>query len=152
VARIIAGMALLSLIPCVLFSAMGSGVVSLILGKQYLGAGSVLMIHIWIAVLVFIDAPVCQYLLATHRQRQLVVKSVVLLLLNFGLALALVPHYGPQGAATATLMAQAATVLVLPTLYPPLRDLRSIYRHAIIEAPRLLVSCAGLLTQRLHIK
>jgi PST family polysaccharide transporter len=152
VARIIAGMALLSLVPCVLFSVIGSGVVSLILGKQYLGAGSVLMIHIWIAVLVFIDAPVCQYLLATHRQSQLIVKSVVLLLLNFGLALLLVPHYGPQGAATATLIAQAVTVLVLPMLYPPLRDLRSIYRLAIIDVPRLLTSFTGLLTKRLHIK
>jgi len=152
VARIIAGMALLSLVPCVLFSVIGSGVVSLILGKQYLGAGSVLMIHIWIAVLVFIDAPVCQYLLATHRQSQLIVKSVVLLHLNFGLELLLVPHYGPQGAATATLIAQAVTVLVLPMLYPPLRDLRSIYRLAIIDVPRLLTSFTGLLTKRLHIK
>lgn len=152
VARIIAGMAMLSLMPCILFSAVGSEIISLILGKQYQGAGSVLMIHIWTAVLVFIDAPVNQYLLATHRQFLLVFKSVVLLLLNFGLALLLVPEYGPQGAAIATLIAQAVTVLILPILYPPLRDLRSIYRHAIGEAPHLLAACARLAEQRLKVR
>lgn len=152
VARIIAGMALLSLIPCFLFSVIGSEIISFILGKQYLGAGSVLTIHIWIAVLVFIDAPVNQYLLATHRQSQLVIKSVVLLLLNFGLTLALVPRYGPQGAATATLMAQAVTVLAMPLLYSPLQDVRSIYRLVIGEVPRLLTWCARFVARRLQVK
>ncbi|MDP1666743.1 MAG: flippase [Methylobacter sp.] len=138
VARIIAGMALLSLIPCVFISAIGPEMISMLLGDQYLGASSVLMIHIWMAVLIFIDAPVNQYLLATYRQSQLVVKSVVLLLFNFGLALFLVPRYGAPGAAVATLIAQTATVLVLPMLYPPLRDVFGIYRLAINEVRPLL--------------
>jgi O-antigen/teichoic acid export membrane protein len=108
------------------------------------------MIHIWTAVLVFIDAPVNQYLLATHRQSQLVVKSVVVLLVNFCLAFFLVPRFGPQGAAAATLIAQATAVLALPALYPPLRDLRSIYRQAITETPGLVLSILKLIAQRLN--
>jgi PST family polysaccharide transporter len=148
VARIIAGMAMLSLIPCFMLSALGPELIDLMLGKQYAGASSVLMIHIWTAVLVFIDAPANQYLLATQRQFQLIVKSVVLLALNFGLVLILVPHYGPQGAAMATLISQAVVVLLLPLCYAPLRDLCGIYRLAITEAPGLLTSCTGLLAQR----
>jgi PST family polysaccharide transporter len=148
VARIIAGMAMLSLIPCFMLSALGPELIDLMLGKQYAGASSVLMIHIWTAVLVFIDAPANQYLLATQRQFQLIVKSGVLLALNFGLVLILVPHYGPQGAAMATLISQAVVVLLLPLCYAPLRDLCGIYRLAITEAPGLLTSCTGLLAQR----
>lgn len=144
-ARIIAGMALLSLIPCFLISAIGGEMISLFLGKQYLGAGSVLMIHIWTAVLIFIDAPVNQYLLATHRQSKLVLKSVVLLLFNFGLTLVLIPRHGAYGAAMATLIAQAVTVLLLPLLFPSLRDVRGIYRLAMNEVGPLLASCARLI-------
>lgn len=146
VARIISGMALISLIPCILISALGSEVVGLFLGKQYLGAGSVLMIHIWTAVLIFIDAPVDQYLLATNRQSMLVLKSVVLLFLNFGLAIVLVPQYGPQGAAAATLISLTVTVLALPMLYPPLRDLLGIYRMAMNEVRRMPALCAELVS------
>lgn len=152
VARIIAGMALLSFIPCLLLSAVGSELISLMLGKQYLGASSVLMIHIWTAVLVFIDAPANQYLLAKNRQSQLVLKSVVALLTNAALALLLVPQYGPQGAASATLIAQALTVLALPMLYPPMRDLGRIYGLALEETPRLLALCSGFVAQRIKHK
>ncbi|MCX7092174.1 MAG: flippase [Methylobacter sp.] len=152
VARITAGMALLSLLPCFLISIIGSEVINAILGKQYLGAGSVLLIHIWIAVLVFIDAPVCQYLLATHRQALLVIKSTVLLIMNFALALILVPHYGPQGAALATLLAETTTVFMLPLLYPPLRDLCGIYGLAIKEIPALFALLSDFLPQPRTIK
>lgn len=149
VARIVAGMAMLSLLPCILLSVAGTDLLNLVLGKQYQGASTVLMIHIWTAVLVFIDAPVNQYLLATNRQAQLVVKSIVLLLLNLSLALFLVPAYGAQGAAIGILTAQALTVLALPLLYPPLRDIFRIYLQAVAEAPHLAKSSARFLAQRL---
>jgi PST family polysaccharide transporter len=148
VARIISGMALLSLIPCLFVSLIGADVISLILGNQYSGANHVLIIHIWTAVLVFIDTPVNQYLLATHRQSLLVLKSIVLLLFNFVLCICLIPLYGPQGAAAATLISQAVTVLMLPILYKPMRDLNSIYRHAFSEVPFLLTYCLRFTSKR----
>jgi PST family polysaccharide transporter len=141
VARIIAGMAMLSLMPCIIFSAIGPEVIGLVLGKQYQGAANVLMIHIWTAILIFIDAPVNQYILATQRQSMLVLKSMVLLILNFCLALLLIPQYGPDGAAIATLTAQAVTVLILPLLYYRLRDVANIYRLAVRAIPSLLFWC-----------
>jgi O-antigen/teichoic acid export membrane protein len=140
VARIILGMAFLSLLPCLFISVMGAEVINLFLGKQYLGAGHVLMIHIWTAVLIFIDAPVNQYLLATHRQSQLVFKSLVLLFSNVVMALILVPQYGASGAAMSTLIAQAATVLVLPMLYSPLHDVSGMYLLAIRQVQPLSIS------------
>lgn len=133
VARITAAMAILSLLPCLLISGLGGEVVGLFLGEEYLGAADVLTIHIWTAVLIFIDVPISQYLLATYRQSQLVLKSTVLLLCNFGLAFYLVPQYGAAGAAMATLLAQALTVLVLPVAYSPMRDVSSVYLLAIRE-------------------
>jgi O-antigen/teichoic acid export membrane protein len=146
VARIIAGMALLSLIPCFFISAIGSELINEFLGAEYQGASSVLMIHIWTAVLIFIDAPVNQYLLATYRQSQLVFKSLVILSLNFGLSLILIPRYGAQGAAWSTLIAQTSVVLLLPMLYRPLRDVFNIYHLAILEV-RPLIKTANRLAK-----
>jgi polysaccharide transporter, PST family len=152
VARIVAGMAMLSLLPCILLTVAGPELISLVLGKQYQGAGSVLMIHVWTAVLVFIDAPVNQYLLASNRQAQLVIKSVVLLSLNFALALTLIPAYGPQGAAMGILIAQGITVLLLPVFYSPLRDLFRIFQMAAHEVPVLLRAGARLVSRQLSRK
>lgn len=127
IARIVTGMMLLSLIPCLLISIFGSELIRIILGDQFYGADNVLKIHIWIAVLVFIDAPVIQYLLATNRQRPLIARSVILLVSNLGLSIVLVPLYGPTGAASAALIAQVVTIFLLPLIYAPLRDLLSIY-------------------------
>jgi PST family polysaccharide transporter len=149
VARIVAGMAMLSLIPCLLLTGVGAELISLMLGAQYQGAGSVLMIHVWTAVLVFIDAPANQYLLATGRQSLLVLKSVVLLLLNLSLVLLLIPAYGPLGAAIGVLLAQALTVLVLPVLFSPLRDICAIYVLAVKEAPGLIRTGFSSLRQKI---
>jgi O-antigen/teichoic acid export membrane protein len=140
VARIVAGMALLAFIPCLLMSVLGTEVIAVFLGNQYEGSANILTIHIWTAVLIFIDAPVNQYLLATYRQSQLLFKSIALLVLNFALILVLVPRYGAQGAAVATLAAQAVIVLVLPVLYLPLRDVGGVYVRAISELRPLLIS------------
>lgn len=149
VARIVAGMALLALLPCLMLSAVGPALIDLVLGAQYQGAGAVLLIHIWIAVLVFIDAPINQFLLATGRQRLLIGKSAILLAANFAGAIALVPRFGPTGAALATLGAQACAVILLPFLWRPIQDIPAIYAQAIARSPGLLVDGIGFLRRRL---
>jgi PST family polysaccharide transporter len=139
VEKIVTGLALLSILPCFLLMAIGSEIISLILGVQYFGASDVLVIHIWTAVFVFVDAPINQYLLAINRQSVLVLKSVLLLSLNLLLALLLIPAFGPQGAAAATLIAQALVVIILPMLHPSLRDVRNIFINALVNAPRFLL-------------
>ena len=148
VARICAGMALLALVPCLSLTIVGPALIDWVLGTQYHGAGTVLLIHIWIALLIFIDAPVNQYLLSTGRQHVLIGKSALLLVANLGGALALVPLLGPAGAALATLCAQFCAVLLLPLLHPGLRDIQAIYRQAIPLAPELLGTCLRQLRGR----
>jgi hypothetical protein len=165
VARIILGMALLSLIPCLLISAIGPEIIDILLGKQYLGASSILIIHIWLAVLIFIDAPVNQYLLATKRSNLLFVKASVAFFFNFVILLVLVPRFGAKGAAMATLIAEAIVVFVLPIFFTPLRDVMSIYYLAIsqfqhwgyiiikfilFKALALLKLCAGWVSYNSH--
>lgn len=139
VAKIVTGLAFLSILPCILLMAIGSEVIGLILGAQYSGASEVLVIHIWTAVFVFIDAPINQYFLATNRQAVLVMKSIFLLLLNSLMALLLIPTYGPQGAALAILISYGSVVLALPLILPNQRDVRSIYANALGNAPRYFV-------------
>jgi O-antigen/teichoic acid export membrane protein len=165
VARIVLGMALLSLIPCLFISAIGPEIIDILLGKQYLGASSILIIHIWLAVLIFIDAPVNQYLLATKRSNLLIVKASVAFFLNFVILLVLVPRFGAIGAAMATLIAEAIVVFVLPIFFTPLRDVMSIYylaisqfqhwgyiiiKYILFKALALLKLCAGWVSYNSH--
>lgn len=137
VARILAGMLALALLPCVALSLVGPQLLGAVLGPRYGGAAPVLVLHVWTAVAVFADAPVSQYLLATGRQRALLMKSLLVLALNLAGALWLVPRWGGEGAALALLAAQLLGLLLLP-LWPSLRDLGALYREALLLPLRWL--------------
>lgn len=145
-ARIVGAMFLISLLPCALVLMAGTQSIVPILGKSYAAAAPILVIHIWLAVLVFVDAPINQYLLATNRSRILVVKSIVLLVSNLVLAAILIPRFGPSGAALAALIAQTLVVIGIPLILTSLSDVKSIYWSALRAIPELIlagVSWAG---------
>jgi PST family polysaccharide transporter len=87
-------------------------VVSLIFGKDYLPAASILSVHIWTGVFVYIGVVGGQQLI--HEQltkielRRAFLGAAVNLILNF----LLIPRYGGIGSAWATLIAQATASYV----------------------------------------
>ncbi|AKU22033.1 flippase [Massilia sp. NR 4-1] len=136
--RIKAAMLAISLGPVFLILLVGDYAIPLLLGKQYAAALPVLYVHIFIAVFVFFDAPLAQYLLAGNRQSQLIWKSVFMLSVNALLNLVLVPLQGAVGAALATLCAYALTLLVFYRLVPAYRDLAQLQWGALAFIWRLL--------------
>ena len=81
-------------------------VIHLLYGNQYNQAGSVLMIHIWTGVFVFLGVAFSGYLTAENLTKKSFYRTFFGAVLNIGLNIILIPKYGISGAAIATLISQ----------------------------------------------
>ena len=81
-------------------------VVHILYGEQYNQAGSVLMIHIWAAVFVFLGVASEKWLLSENLQIFLMVNTSIGLMVNICLNYILIPKFGVLGAAWSTLISQ----------------------------------------------
>lgn len=130
IAKIMAILALVGVLPVLGMLALGKYAIPLLLGHQYVTALPILYVHIFMAVLVFFDAPTAQFLLAKDRQSQLVWRSVFLLSVNLLLNYILIPLQGALGAATATLLSYLVTLIFFYRLFPAFRDLARLQNAA----------------------
>jgi len=81
-------------------------VIHLLYGNQYNQAGSVLMIHIWTGVFVFLGVASGKWFMAENLQMLAFLRTFYGMIINIILNILLIPKYGIQGAATATLVSQ----------------------------------------------
>lgn len=81
-------------------------IVELLYGGQYNQAGSVLMIHIWAGVFVFLGVASGKWFMAENLQILSFLRTFYGMLINIILNIILIPKYGIQGAAIATLISQ----------------------------------------------
>jgi O-antigen/teichoic acid export membrane protein len=82
-------------------------VIDLLYGGQYNQAGNVLMIHIWAGVFVFLGVASGKWLLTENLQMLSFWRTFNGMIINVILNFVLIPKYGIQGAAIATLISQA---------------------------------------------
>jgi O-antigen/teichoic acid export membrane protein len=81
-------------------------VVNLLYGEQYNQAGSVLMIHIWTGVFVFLGVASGKWFTTENLQMLAFRRTFYGMVMNVVLNFILIPKYGAQGAAVATLISQ----------------------------------------------
>lgn len=79
--------------------------IHLLYGEQYSQAGSVLMIHIWAGVFVFLGVASGKWFTAENLQMLSFWRTFNGMIINVVLNFVLIPRYGVQGAAVATLAA-----------------------------------------------
>lgn len=79
--------------------------VPLLLGAQFAASKTVLVIHAWTAVFVFLDAAAYQYLITQNLQRFIIVRAGLALAVNAIAATLLAPEYGAPGVAMGALLA-----------------------------------------------
>ena len=93
---------------------ISDGLIILLFGPQYSGAGVILSLHIWAGVFVFMRALLSKWLLAEHLVFFSFVTHSIGALTNVGLNLWLIPQYHGVGAAIATVVSYAfASYVVL---------------------------------------
>lgn len=96
----------LAIIVALPITLLSEWLIMLLFGEAYLPAGQVLMIHIWAAVFVFMGVAFSKYLLAENLQKIAFQRTLLGAIANVCLNFILIPKYGLQGAAIATLLAQ----------------------------------------------
>lgn len=93
-----------SIAVAVVMSVTSSLVVRLLFGVNYQAAGSVLALHIWAGVAVYLGVASSQYLLAENLLKISMFRTTLGLVTNIFMNLALIPKYGAPGAAAATVV------------------------------------------------
>jgi O-antigen/teichoic acid export membrane protein len=89
-------------------------VANLLYGNQYSQAGSVLMIHIWAGVFVALGVVTGKIVVVNNQQKNGMYATISGAILNIVLNYAMIPLYGIQGAAFATMLSQIISGLVVP--------------------------------------
>lgn len=87
-------------------------VVNLLYGEQYNQAGSVLMIHIWAGVFVFLGVASGKWFIAENLQMLSFWRTFYGMVSNVILNFILIPKYGIQGAAISTLASQVIVTYI----------------------------------------
>ncbi|MBB5187726.1 O-antigen/teichoic acid export membrane protein [Zhongshania antarctica] len=116
-----------------LFSTMyGDLIIRLTFGSQYTGASSSLAIIMWAAAFTGIGSVSARYLTVEGLEKNIAIRTVVALLVNISLNLLLIPKYGIDGAAAATLITVIVANYFMNYVGSEVRGLSKICNDAII--------------------
>lgn len=125
-------MAVLSIVVSLLVMFMADPLINLLYGVPYKEAGTVLALHVWASVAVFLGVASSQYLIIENLQKLSFYRTTIGLGCNTILNFILIPYFGAIGAAMATLVSycfatfslvffastRVQAVLMLRSLFP----------------------------------
>lgn len=92
-------------------------------GEDYRESASVLSIHVWSSVFVFSGILGSRWLVAMDMQKVLLVSTLIGVVANIAMNYLMIPVYGVQGAAWATLVAQFMSAILVNCVHPVSRQL-----------------------------
>lgn len=96
-------LALAIILPISLFS---DGIINVLFGPEYAPAGSVLAIHAWSLLFIFLGQVSSRWLINENLQKLNLQRTVIGMFTNIGLNMVMIPRFGIEGAALATLLSQ----------------------------------------------
>ncbi|MEZ9917147.1 flippase [Vibrio breoganii] len=110
-------------------------IIDLLYGEDYIESSSVLTIHIWTGIFVFIGVARGGWIVNENLQVYSLIYTSLSLVANISLNFYLIPRYGVVGAAYATLISQVLTVLIFPALFVRTRILFFMTLKSILIIP-----------------
>jgi PST family polysaccharide transporter len=113
IAKLFRLMSLLSLSIVIPLTFLSGYVIRILYGTGFSGAGTVLAVHIWSAVFVFLGVAQGPWTLNEGLMKLSLQRTIIGAVANVILNLVLIPVYGIVGAAIATLISQALTSFLL---------------------------------------
>jgi PST family polysaccharide transporter len=116
---------MVALVVAIPVTFLANPIVEELFGKAYIEAGTILSIHIWTALFVFLGVASGKWFLAENRQLLAFQRVFLGMVVNIALNLALIPKYGGVGAAVATLVSQAVAALLVDVIH---KDTRLMFR------------------------
>ncbi len=113
----------LALIIALPMTFLSDWIVHLLYGVQYNQAGSVLIIHIWTGVFVFLGVASAQWLISENYVYIAFFRNFIGAIGNILLNIILIPKFGIQGAAIATLLAWIISAFLFDLILPKTRKM-----------------------------
>lgn len=100
---------------------LANPLVSILYGKEYLPAVAPLRVVVWYTAFSYLGVARNPWMVCENKQKYLPPLYFGAAVINVILNWAMIPLWGPTGAALASLITQISTTVILPALIPPLR-------------------------------
>ena len=114
-------MVLLALAVAIPMTFMSNWVISLLFGADYIQAGTVLAIHIWSGLFVFLGVASGSWYLSENLQIMAFGRAFLGAITNIVANIYLIPRYGVIGAAIGTILSQVVAAYFFDAIYPKTR-------------------------------
>jgi PST family polysaccharide transporter len=114
-------MTLLALGVALSLTLISDWLVTLLYGNGYRGAGSVLALHAWSGLFVFLGVASSRWYLSENLQKLAFARTLAGAFINILANVFLIPEYGVQGAAVGTLLSQFAAAYLFDLMHPKTR-------------------------------
>lgn len=114
---------IVSILVGLLVGGYSTEIIVSLFGEDYRESASVLSIHVWSSVFVFSGILGGRWLVAMDMQKVLLVSTLIGVFVNVVMNYLMIPVYGVQGAAWATLVAQFMSAILVNCLHPVSRQL-----------------------------
>lgn len=132
-------LALVSISLGLITSILSPLIIEVIYGEQYSPSASILTIHIWAGVFVFLGVGSTQWLVIEGFEKYSFPRIIFGAILNIFLNLLLIPISGAWGSAISTLISQASAAYIANGITPKLRPVFQIQTLAIINTFRFKI-------------
>ncbi len=113
------------------FVLLGNFAIEILYGKEFLPASSVLKIITWYTAFSYLGVARNAWIVSENKQKYITFLYVGAAVANVGLNFALIPIWGADGAAVASLVAQVLSGMLLPFFIKPLRPNAKLMMEAI---------------------
>lgn len=130
--KLLSLLVILSVSLAIIISYSSAFITDFIFGEQYIGVDTVLTLHVWGAVFIAINAISSKYLVTKGLQKHSVFKNVIGIFVNVGLNFILIPRYGVNGAAFATVVSHLFSTYIYFGLCKETRKLFLMQTQAIL--------------------
>lgn len=122
----------LSMIVAVITALFSDVIINLTFGSEYAAASSVLVVIMWSSSFAALGSVTYRYLIAENMEKKIAVRTFVALAVNVTLNFILIPLYGIEGAAVATLVCIITANYLIDYLDSDLKQLIGIKNNALL--------------------
>ena len=114
---------LISIFISLPISLLSNPIISILFGSEYLAAGTILAIHIWASLFVFMLVGTSSWFIAEKLPHFALMRNSLGVIVNLGMNLLLIPMYGGVGAAISTVVSYAVAGFIAHSFFPRSREI-----------------------------
>jgi len=134
---------ILAIAVAIIVTLVAEPLISLLFGAEYQQSASILVIHVWGGVFIFMRALFSRWILIEGALMFSLITQGLGALANISLNLLLIPRYGGEGAALATVMSYAIASWVALLAHPKTRPVFYMMTKSLFSPLRYAFSVAG---------